>query len=696
MAIVSREYELRISTADAQANIDELNKSFEASESLVLDLEKELVRLNKELEKTEGNSGKAMQKRSNLNKKIKETKSAIQEEKLSLKEINKERKKNNEVIKENTKEAKDYSGVVGIIDSQTGGLISSTKNLTGSLGGATKGFNAMRVAIIATGIGALVLGIVSLVQAFKRSEEGQNKFAKLMGQIGAVTGQFLDLLAGLGDKIIGVFQNPLQAGKDFAKFLGDQIINRFVGLLELIPNLGKAVGLLFKGQFKEAGKVAGDAIGKVTLGIEDATEKVGDAITGVQDFIAETQKEAEIAGKIADKRAKADKVDRQLLIDRAEATRKFNELREKAADKENVSIEDRIAALKEAGRIEEEITLKEIEAAKLRLEAKQAENALGLSTKADLDEEAELQAKLIDLESSRLKKQKTLTAEITTNLREAESERKRIEAERLADEKATDAEEEKARKEKEAKELADAKTLSDLKNNIRDAEAVTEDQRRELEITKTTEHYQNLIDLAKQNGLDTANLEAALANKIKEIRSKGAEETSDNEVFWDELTQREKSKIAADGLNNLASVLGTETAAGKAAAIAATTISTFQSAQDSYKSLAGIPIIGPALGIAAAGAAIVSGIATVKKITATPVPKIAGAASSGGASASATPTPPPLPNPPSINTIGSGGVNQLAAAIGETESQPVQAFVVSNDVTTAQGLERNIIDGASI
>ena len=79
-----------------------------------------------------------------INKKIKETKSAIQEEKLSLKEINKERKKNNEVIKENTKEAKDYSGVVGIIDSQTGGLISSTQNLTGSLGGATKGFNAMR------------------------------------------------------------------------------------------------------------------------------------------------------------------------------------------------------------------------------------------------------------------------------------------------------------------------------------------------------------------------------------------------------------------------------------------------------------------------------------------------------------------------------------------------------------------------
>jgi DNA repair exonuclease SbcCD ATPase subunit len=652
MAIVSREYELRISTADAQANIDELNKSFEASESLVLDLEKELVRLNKELDKTEGNSGRAMQKRSNLNKKIKETKAAIQEEKLSLKEINKERKKNNEVIKENTKEAKDYSGVVGILDQQTGGLISGTKNLTGSLAGATKGFNLMRVAIIATGIGALVLGVVALGKAFTTSEEGQNKFAKIMTRISVITGNVSDVLARIGKTLMSV---------------------------------GKVIGTVLTGDFKNLG----GAIDDLKNNFSEVTEKV-------KNFGEETRKELQLANQIADDRAKADKLERQLILDRAEATRKFNELREKAADKENVSIEDRIAALKEAGRIEEEITLKEIEAARIRFETKKLENSLSDSTKEDLDEEAQLQAKLIDLESSRLKKQKTLTAEITTNLREAESERKRIEAERLADEKAADAEEEKARKEKEAKELADAKTLSDLKNNIRDAEAVTEDQRRELEITKTTEHYTNLIELAKQNGLDTANLEAALAEKLKEIRSKGAEETADNEIFWNELTQREKSKIAADGLNNLATVLGTETAAGKAAAIAATTISTFQSAQDSYKSLAGIPIVGPALGIAAAGAAIVSGIATVKKITATPVPKIAGAASSGGASASATPTPPPLPNPPSINSIGTGGVNQLAAAIGETESQPVQAFVVANDVTTAQGLERNIIDGASI
>ena len=119
-------------------------------------------------------------------------------------------------------------------------------------------------------------------------------------------------------------------------------------------------------------------------------------------------RESKIAAQIADQRAAADKQERALLTERAEANRKIAELREKAADKENVSVEERIAALQEAGRINEEITLKEIEAARLRFEAKKAENALSKSTKEDLDEQAQLEARLIDLETARLQKQKSL------------------------------------------------------------------------------------------------------------------------------------------------------------------------------------------------------------------------------------------------------------------------------------------------
>ena len=51
---------------------------------------------------------------------------------------------------------------------------------------------------------------------------------------------------------------------------------------------------------------------------------------------------------------------------------------------------------------------------------------------------------------------------------------------------------------------------------------------------------------------------------------------------------------------------------------------------------------------------------------------------------------------PSFNIVGQGGTNQLAESIGSQEKQPIKAYVVSGDVTTAQSLERNIVSSASI
>ena len=64
-------------------------------------------------------------------------------------------------------------------------------------------------------------------------------------------------------------------------------------------------------------------------------------------------------------------------------------------------------------------------------------------------------------------------------------------------------------------------------------------------------------------------------------------------------------------------------------------------------------------------------------------------ASGGGGSISA-------PKAPSFNVVGASDTNQLAQAIGEKEDKPIKAFVVSNDVTNAQALDRNIVNGASI
>lgn len=92
----------------------------------------------------------------------------------------------------------------------------------------------------------------------------------------------------------------------------------------------------------------------------------------------------------------------------------------------------------------------------------------------------------------------------------------------------------------------------------------------------------------------------------------------------DKAEAENRKQLLANGANALkqaSEVLGEATAVGKATAIAAATINTYQAATAAYASLAGIPIVGPALGAVAAGVAIAAGIVNVKKIIAVKTPK---------------------------------------------------------------------------
>lgn len=545
--------------------------------------------------------------------------------------LNEFKKEYTKIEQENKKLKKSTGEVNQGLDKMTGGALSRFKQFRTSIGSTIKSFKSLRVAILASGIGALVLAIGAVTTAFKSSEEGQNKFAKFFLQIQTVIGNVTDILADFGMAIINVFS----------------------------------------GNFKEA-KASVDA-----------------AIDSIKNFGEETRKEIEIAGELADMRAKADKQERALITARAEANRKVAELREQAADKENVSIQDRIAAIKEAGRIEEEITNQEIEAARIRFETKQQENALSKSTKEDLDEEARLKARLTELETARLKKQKALTAELTTTLREEEAERKRIASEKKAEDDRIAKEKKDADDKAKADELAAEKALADLKKQIRDAEAVTEDEKRALEIEKVTEHYNNLINLAKENNLDITALEEAKTKRIDELNK--------TEVTIAELTGQQKVQIAMDTLRLIGLVAGEGSKIGKAAAIAQATISAIEGTINTFKTASDNPIttLFPPYPFIQAGIAAAAGVANINKIKSV---KVGSSIASGSiASANVGSGGGSVPSaPPAFNVVGASGANQLATAIAGQQEQPVKAFVVSGDVSTAQELDRNIVQGAAI
>ena len=543
-------------------------------------------------------------------------------------------------VNKEVKEVSESSAeLTGQLDNLTGGAISKFKGLRGGLKNVINSFKSLKVAIIGTGIGALLIAVVALGQAFTRSEEGQNKFQKILGILGSVVGNLLDLLADLGENIISVFENPKQAVKDFTKLIKENIVNRFEGLLELFPKLGKAISLLFKGEFTEAGKVAADAVGKVTLGVDSITDSVSNAIEKVKEFGVEVAKDAANAAKIADLRAKADRLDRQLIVDRAKADRDRATLLEQSVNKEKFTVQERIAFLQEAADLEEKITNQEIEAARLRLQAQQAENALGKSTKEDKEAAAQLEANLIQLETARLTKQKEVTSQIIAFKAEEAAALKAIADQQAAEDKerldriATEDKERKDKQEQEEKErnerrIAEEKAVADAEMAIKNAS-----------LDAATSAFNIIASTDKKNKkLQAAMLIATnavgIAQNIINTRAANARLTAE-------------AGIAAPPLilaNNIRMVTG----------------------------------------IAASVAATAQGLRALKS---------GGAASGGGDTSTSSGGGGAAP---SFNVVGATETSQLADAIGGQTQQPIQAFVVANDVTTAQSLENNIVEGATL
>jgi hypothetical protein len=179
---------------------------------------------------------------------------------------------------------------------------------------------------------------------------------------------------------------------------------------------------------------------------------------------------------------------------------------------------------------------------------------------------------------------------------------------------------------------------------------------------------------------------------LDDADTKNKKENAESQEEIEKRKQQAREQYLAAGANTLkqaASLLGESTAAGKAAAIAATTIDTYQSATAAYKSLAGIPVVGPALGGIAAGVAVASGLANVKKILSVKVP-------GGGGGGGNVPSGGNAPSAPQFNVVGNSGVNQLAGIMATNENAPVKTYVVAQDVTSGQSLDRNIIRNASL
>jgi hypothetical protein len=174
----------------------------------------------------------------------------------------------------------------------------------------------------------------------------------------------------------------------------------------------------------------------------------------------------------------------------------------------------------------------------------------------------------------------------------------------------------------------------------------------------------------------------ALTDEKNKSELKKAKELSDAKIELDnkEAKAREDNLTKISGLlGNLSDLIGKQTGVGKAFAIAQATIDTYLSATKAYQSLSGIPVVGPALGAVAAGAAIASGVKNVKSILAVKVP--------GGGGGGSAPSGGSVPNAPSVQApitpqLASTLINQ--AQVNQIGSAAARAYVVESDVSGNQ------------
>lgn len=251
-------------------------------------------------------------------------------------------------------------------------------------------------------------------------------------------------------------------------------------------------------------------------------------------------------------------------------------------------------------------------------------------------------------------------------------------------------------RESENKQLEFELKLANLRKTERDKEAEEILKRREEDgieavgfnlgaATKELEERQQILDeKLKQEGKYTENLKA-LSDVRKQIE---AGET--------EFRKKQVSETIGV-LGSLQAVVGQQTVAGKGLAIATALINTYQGASEALKQKSTLPSPFDVVAkVANVAAVIATGLQTVKSITAVKVPPVAGAGGGGGVS---TPSRPTLTAPtaaPQFNIIGGNATNQLAGLLAEDSQKPVKAFVVSNEVSTAQSLDRNIVESATL
>ncbi len=553
---------------------------------------------------------------------------------------------NKEVKKGNDETAKGLKGVEKASDKTAGGVK--------KIGGALK----------ALGLGLIVAGFAKFTEVLNENQKVADFFSITFETLSLAFNDLFNFIFDNTDAITNffkaAFEDPVQNMKDFGNSLYEGVIVRFNEALEVLGYLGAAIEKLFKGDFAgamDAASMAGKQFVDVVTGVDDSFDKTVEAvdniITATSNYVKETVKAATENINLA-KTAELAAVANQGLIEKYDLQA---ETLRQVRDEERNTIAERKKANDELNAV-----LDEQEKAMLG-----NANAILAAAQAQFDKNGndENQIALIEAQNEVLAVQAQVAG---------------------------------FRSEQKANDLALDREQKELNQSISDAEAERNQAQSEFTAEQIENDYLRLqaqLDIAKQE----EEIESKRLTEKRDQYKQGTQayvdannellayqqENANTQVAIEKDLNKSKKDLTTKALTDMATIVGKNSKFGKAIAIV-------QAIRDTYAGANKALAQGGIFGFIGAAAVIAGGIANVKTITSTPEPTPPAGASVGGGS----PVPPTPSAPPAFNIVGQGETSQLADAIGSQASEPVRAYVVSNDVTTAQGLERNIVEGATI
>ena len=526
------------------------------------------------------------------------------------------------------------------------GIESQLKDVGKEAKKSSKGIGGIRKAL--TGVGAVLTGglfkagaviFEKLTELFMSNQVVVDAMSTAMNSLKIVFSDLVSFISNFSLPTFTELKDVVIAG----------VVDRFNQLMEVFGLIGesfmKLVNRDFKGAFetiKQAGKETVD----VFTGQDKSFEKVTNS---VKNYAKETFNQAKNLTNL-NKQAEINQAINDKLLQQYD---RDAELQRQIRDDVSLTIEERIAANVELGRILDEQQKVMMDNA--------AENVKIAKENLALDENnLDLQLALINAERELVDVEAHVTG---------------LRAEQLTNTNAL---------------LQEQK---DLKQEIIDKE--NEDR----------------IAKEKQAEEDKKKEEEAKQKEIEEKERKAQEEA--DAILKAEEERKQKVANMMSDLDTVRMVAGEETKIGKALFIAKQGMRIKEQIAEAKKTLSGITLKAAESGVAAgqgtmetakvgfpqniplliAFAAQAAGIfASINSA----VSAARSAAGSAGAGGGATPNMTPPPVPPAFNVVGQAPENQLAVALGENQNKPVKAFVVSNDVTNAQALDRNIVEQASI